>query len=113
MGIDVIKADVGIMTQHVDTFIFELSRLTEKINNFYTELPKYNDIQELIDNNKVLQTINVLNDCMYISKEIHTNYDIYIKNRCINDILENALDKRDLNIITLDLNNKLDSIYNR
>lgn len=113
LGIDIIKDQIDITSQTVDTFTFELERLTTKIDDFYNVLPKHADIQSTLDNHPIIKSFTLENDSIYFFKELHTNYDIYVKNKCISDFIDNCLDKRDLNIIKLELTSKLDNVYNR
>jgi hypothetical protein len=113
IGIDIIRGQLDITTQTTNTFTFELEKLTTKIDEFYNTLPKYADIQFSIDNHPIIKSISLENDSMYLYKELHTNYDIYVKNKCISDFIDNSLDKRDLNIIKKDLLSKLENVYHQ
>ena len=111
LGIFTIKGELDMTSQTVDTFTFEVEKLTNKIDDFYNTLPKYADIQFTIDNHPIIKSLSIENDSIFLYKELHTNYDIYVKNKCVSDFIENSLDKRDLNIIKKELVGKIDNIY--
>jgi len=113
IGIDIIKGDLDNTSNSVNTFTFEVERLTTKIDDFYNSLPKFSDIQSTIDNHPIIKSFTSENDSIYLFKELHTNYDIYVKNKCLSDFIENSLDKRDLNLIKRDINSKLDNVYHQ
>jgi hypothetical protein len=113
IGIDIIKGQLDMTTQTTNTFSFELEKLTNKIDDFYNTLPKHDDIQISIDNHPIIKSLSLENDSIFFFKELHTNYDIYVKNKCISDFIENALDKRELNIIKKEFTGKLENAYNQ
>ena len=113
IGIDIIKGQLDMNNQVANTFAFEVEKLTNKIDDFYNTLPKYSDIQFAIDNHPTIKSFSLENDSIFLYKELHTNYDIYVKNKCLSDFIENSLDKRDLHIIKKELTGKLDNVYNQ
>jgi hypothetical protein len=111
IGIDVIKGQLDMNLQTTNTFTFELEKITNKMDEFYNTLPKHEDVQSFIDNHPIIKSFSLENDSIFLYKELHTNFDIYVKNKCISDFIDNCLDKRDLNIIKKELIGKLDNVY--
>jgi hypothetical protein len=110
----------------VEEQLLELNKkynsITLVIKDLEATIPNVNDIMTRVYNIPLLKSIEVYESTMKINKELYISYDLYVRNKSLNEFLDNYLDRREyfidkedirlkLNTLEETLNNKIDNRF--